>query len=85
MNRLLAGSLLLLLAAPDVWAAGSGPNTRVYNDKDFQPRQRYYCVIDPPKSVGTKRPSVCRAEPGRVGGRCRCDTVTGSGTLQIGG
>lgn len=43
--------------------------------------QRYYCAIDPPASARASGQFTCPAEPGRVGGRCRCANVTGSGTL----
>ncbi len=43
--------------------------------------QRYYCVIDPPASAKSDGQYTCPAQPGRVGGRCRCANVTGSGTL----
>lgn len=43
--------------------------------------QRYYCAVDPPASAKMSGQFTCPAEPGRVGGRCRCANVTGSGTL----
>ncbi len=43
--------------------------------------QRFYCVIDPPDSAQTDMKYSCPASPGRVGGRCRCSGVVGTGTL----
>jgi hypothetical protein len=43
--------------------------------------QRYICVIDQSGSIGGGGQVSCPANPGRVGGRCRCANVTGSGTL----
>ncbi|MCO6177315.1 hypothetical protein [Ciceribacter sp. RN22] len=43
--------------------------------------QRFYCVIDPPASAETDDKWSCPARPGRVGGRCRCAGMVGSGTL----
>lgn len=43
--------------------------------------QRYVCVVDQSGSVGGGGQVSCPASPGRVGGRCRCANVTGSGTL----
>lgn len=43
--------------------------------------QRYICVIDQTGSIGGGGQVSCPAKPGRVGGRCRCSNVTGSGTL----
>ena len=43
--------------------------------------QRYICVVDQSGSVGGGGQVSCPAKPGRVGGRCRCANVTGSGTL----
>ncbi|MDQ0422986.1 hypothetical protein J2045_004036 [Peteryoungia aggregata LMG 23059] len=43
--------------------------------------QRYICVIDQSGSVGGGGQVSCPAKAGRVGGRCRCANVTGSGTL----
>jgi hypothetical protein len=43
--------------------------------------QRYVCVIDQSGSIGGGGQVSCPAKPGRVGGRCRCANVTGSGTL----
>jgi hypothetical protein len=85
MVRLAAGILILLSGASSVLAQSSGPNTRVYNDNDFKPRARFVCVIDPPKSADRTRPYTCRAPEGRAGGRCRCDGVTGNGTLRPAG
>jgi hypothetical protein len=43
--------------------------------------QRYICVIDQSSSISGGGQVSCPAKPGRVGGRCRCANVTGSGTL----
>ena len=43
--------------------------------------QRYICVVDQSGSVGGGGQVSCPANPGRVGGRCRCANVKGSGTL----
>jgi hypothetical protein len=85
MLRLAAGIFILLSGASGVLAQSSGPETRVYNDNQFKPRQRFVCIIEPPKSGDRTRPYICRAPEGRAGGRCRCDGVTGNGTLQSAG
>jgi hypothetical protein len=43
--------------------------------------QRYICVVDQSGSIGGGGQVSCPAKSGRVGGRCRCDNVTGSGKL----
>lgn len=43
--------------------------------------QRYICVVDQSGSVGGGGQVSCPAKSGRVGGKCRCANVTGSGTL----
>ena len=43
--------------------------------------QRFFCVIQPPDSAETSMMYSCPASPGRVGGRCRCSGMVGSGTL----
>ena len=43
--------------------------------------QRYVCVVDQSGNVGGGGQVSCPAKAGRVGGRCRCANVTGSGTL----
>lgn len=43
--------------------------------------QRYICVVDQSGNIGGGGEVSCPAKPGRVGGRCRCANVTGSGTL----
>lgn len=42
---------------------------------------RFVCVITPPDSAERSRPYVCPVEQGRVGGRCRCSGVVGSGSI----
>lgn len=60
-----------------------GVNSQSYNTNDYKPRQRYVCVVPPAQSSNQQYPNVCRAQEGRVGERCRCDGVTGNGTLQL--
>lgn len=43
--------------------------------------QRYMCVVDQSGSIGGTGQAQCPAKAGRVGGKCRCANVTGSGTL----
>lgn len=43
--------------------------------------QRYYCVIAPSGTRNAGSQASCPANPGRVGGRCRCANATGTGTL----
>lgn len=83
--KILALSIAALVASCGVSFAQQGPDSRTYNSNDFKPRQRYICVIPSPKSSGQSYMNVCRAPAGRVGERCRCANVTGSGTLQLGG
>lgn len=83
--KILALSMAALIAGVGVSFAQQGPDTRTYNSNDYKPRQRYVCVVPPSESSGQKYPNVCRAQEGRVGGRCRCSGVTGNGTLQLGG
>lgn len=61
-----------------------GVNSQTYSTNDYKPRQRYVCVVPQQQSANQQYPNVCRAQEGRVGGRCRCDGVTGNGTLQLG-
>lgn len=61
-----------------------GVNSQTYNSNDYKPRQRYVCVVPQSQSSNQQYPNVCRAQEGRVGGRCRCSGVTGNGTLQLG-
>lgn len=42
---------------------------------------RFVCVITPPDSADRSRPYVCPVQQGRVGGRCRCSGVVGSGSI----
>ncbi|MGK6313916.1 hypothetical protein [Neorhizobium sp. DT-125] len=58
-------------------------DTRTRTD-DRRPRpQRYVCVVPPRQSDDRNRPYVCRADAGRVGGRCRCPNVVGNGRLDL--
>jgi hypothetical protein len=62
----------------------TGTGIAIVTAIEIVPRpQRYVCVVSPPPSVDRRRPYVCNAEPGRVGGRCRCSGVVGSGTLDL--
>ena len=56
-----------------------------YTRTDDRPRrrERYVCVVEPPQSSERQRPYVCRADAGRVGGRCRCPNLVGSGRLEL--
>lgn len=88
---------LLFIAHPslaDTVASGQAPFVLVNDSGDViiesqnTPRQtqrvrpqRYVCVVDQSGSVGGGGQVSCPAKPGRVGGRCRCANVTGSGTL----
>ena len=85
MLRVSAGLAMVLMTATGVLAQTSGPNSRVINENDYKPRQRYVCVVPPQDSARQNYPNVCRAQEGRVGGRCRCNGVVGNGTLQLGG
>jgi hypothetical protein len=82
MIKLMAGLSMLLMTATGLFAQ-EGPNARVYTNDNDKPRQRYVCVVPQPDSAQSQYPNICRAEAGRVGGRCRCSGVTGSGTLQL--
>jgi hypothetical protein len=58
--------------------------SETHNSSQQSPRvrpQRYICVVDQSGSIGGGGQVSCPAKPGRVGGRCRCANVTGSGTL----
>lgn len=71
------GSMILVNDSNDVISetqGSSGQSQRV------RP-QRYICVVDQSGSIGGGGQVSCPAKPGRVGGRCRCANVTGSGTL----
>ncbi|MFD1746666.1 hypothetical protein ACFSE1_14425 [Rhizobium helianthi] len=78
-------ALAFLAAGAGAAMAQQGPDSRTYNSDDYKPRQRYVCVVPPPRSADQQYPNVCRAPEGRVGGSCRCPNVTGTGTLQLGG
>ncbi|WP_105381661.1 hypothetical protein [Neorhizobium alkalisoli] len=52
------------------------------DDRPARP-QRYVCVVPPRESDDRNRPYVCRADAGRVGGRCRCPNVVGNGRLDL--
>lgn len=90
MKRLISAALIIVASAMTAGAqqggtviGGGGVNTRTDNSNDYKPRQRYVCVVPQPQSSSQQYPNVCRATEGRVGGRCRCDGVTGNGTLQL--
>ena len=66
MIRFGAGLALLLVASSAAMAQSTGPNTRVINENDYKPRQRYVCVVPSQDSTKQKYPNVCRAGgPGR--------------------
>lgn len=94
MLRLFCVALsLLFISQPslaDTHVSGQAPFVLVNDSNDVisetqnTPRQtqrvrpqRYICIIE--QSGGGQL--SCPARPGRVGGRCRCANVTGSGTL----
>jgi hypothetical protein len=58
-------------------------DTHTRTDDRPQRPQRYVCVVPPPESDDRDRPYVCRADAGRVGGRCRCPNVVGNGRLDL--
>ncbi|WP_052183148.1 hypothetical protein [Rhizobium sp. YS-1r] len=99
MRKILSGLTILLISssaagAGELSMAGGDAamslvqyqgNTQSRTD-DRPPRpQRYVCVVPPRQSDDRTRPYVCRADAGRVGGRCRCPNVVGSGTLDLAG
>ncbi|MGV8936347.1 MAG: hypothetical protein ACOH2J_04440 [Allorhizobium sp.] len=43
--------------------------------------QRFFCVVPPPASAKSDYDYSCPASPGRVGGKCRCSGMVGTGTL----
>lgn len=43
--------------------------------------QRFFCVVPPPASAKVDFDYSCPAPPGRVGGKCRCSGMVGTGTL----
>ena len=51
------------------------------NNGSNRRREQFVCVITPPDSAERSRPYVCPVQQGRVGGRCRCSGVVGSGTV----
>ena len=51
-----------------------------YNNSDRR-SQRFVCVVTPPDSANRSRPYVCPVQQGRVGGRCPCNGVVGSGNI----
>jgi hypothetical protein len=57
----------------------AGPSNRNNNSDRRHPR--FVCVVTPPESANRSRPYVCPIQQGRVGGRCRCDGVTGNGNI----
>ncbi|NTJ41526.1 hypothetical protein G6L28_02795 [Agrobacterium larrymoorei] len=59
--------------------SSSGQSNR--NDRRDRRRTDFVCVITPPDSANRSRPYVCPVERGRVGGRCRCSGVVGSGNI----
>ena len=51
------------------------------NNNSDRRYQRFVCVVTPPDSANRSRPYVCPVQQGRVGGRCRCNGVVGSGNI----
>lgn len=97
MRTILLG-LMILSAACSTTSAGTSPlagsqtpwsfaqyqgETHTRTDDRPQRPQRYVCVVPPPQSDDRDRPYVCRADAGRVGGRCRCPNVVGNGRLDL--
>ncbi|MGE8102984.1 hypothetical protein ACQKP1_04760 [Allorhizobium sp. NPDC080224] len=72
-------SLPFVLVTDTSGAISESQNTPRQN-RPVRP-QRYICVIDQSGSIGGGGQVSCPANPGRVGGRCRCANVTDSGTL----
>ncbi|MDH4441916.1 MAG: hypothetical protein QE284_16215 [Rhizobium sp.] len=71
----------------DVIFIDSNDDNDVIQSESKRPRQpyvrpqRYMCVVDQSGSIGGTGQAQCPSKPGRVGGKCRCANVTGSGTL----
>ncbi len=60
----------------------SSPRSNQNHNNGWDRRQpRFVCVITPPDSAERSRPYVCPVQQGRVGGRCRCSGVVGSGSI----
>ncbi|MGN8168846.1 hypothetical protein [Agrobacterium sp. 22117] len=60
----------------------SSPRSNQNQNNGWDRRQpRFVCVITPPDSAEHSRPYVCPVQQGRVGGRCRCSGVVGSGSI----
>lgn len=57
----------------------AGPSNRRNNNDRRRPG--FVCVVTPPDSANRSRPYVCPAQTARVGGRCRCNGVVGSGSI----
>ncbi|MGL3606136.1 hypothetical protein ACSV9I_06455 [Rhizobium sp. G187] len=97
MLRLFCVALTLLVSSVSVQAGAGQSDAAPYvlindsNDaiteqagKPNKPHvrpQRYICVVDQSGNIGGGGQVSCPAKPARVGGRCRCANVTGSGTL----
>jgi hypothetical protein len=45
--------------------------------------QRYVCAVPPSPGADRRRPYVCNADAGRIGGRCRCPGTAGNGRLDF--
>lgn len=60
----------------------SSPRSNQNQNNGWDRRQpRFVCLITPPDSAERSRPYVCPVQQGRVGGRCRCSGVVGSGSI----
>jgi hypothetical protein len=95
MRKILSGLTILLISCSAAGAAefstagAAAPMSLIQynsstrtNDRPARP-QRYICVVPAGQSNNRSRPYVCRADEGRVGGRCRCAGVTGNGSLDL--
>ncbi len=56
-------------------------DTRSPRRQPGQRPQRFFCVVQPPASAKSNYDYSCPASPGRVGGKCRCSGMVGTGTL----
>lgn len=88
------GSVLEMAQSPSVMISPNGvvtlPKNQDYRTDKQRDRhqgsdrlQRYVCVVPPPQSSDRRRPYVCNADSGRIGGRCRCPGTVGNGNLDF--
>lgn len=97
MRTILSGLLILTVACSTApagvllsadsqtpWSVAQYQGNSHSRTDDWSARpQRYVCVVPPRESDDRNRPFVCRADAGRVGGRCRCPNVVGNGRLDL--